>query len=64
VIATEYAALAAEAGLRTDIDPEVVVDLLIGALLSRLLATGRPPSRAAAHQAAEIVIAGVQRAKG
>jgi len=61
VIAKEYAALAAGSGLRTDVDPELVVGLVIGALLSRLLATGRPPSKADARQAAEIVIAGVRR---
>jgi len=60
-IAQEYAELAAEVGMRTDLDPELVVDLIIGGLISHLLATGRPPTKAFARQAAEIVIAGVRR---
>ena len=47
--------------MRTDLDPELVVDLLLGGLVNHLLARGRPPTQEEAQQAAEIVIAGVRR---
>lgn len=60
IISREYQELAAGAGLRTDMEPDVVMDLLIGGVLNRLLATGKPPTRAFARQAAEIVINGLR----
>jgi len=61
VISREYEELAGEAGLRTDIEPDVVLDLIIGGLLNRLLATGRSPTKEDASQVAEVVIAGLRR---
>lgn len=60
VVADEYAALAGQQGMRTDVSPELVVDLVIGGLVNHLLSQGRPPTPEEAHQAAEIVIAGVR----
>src|SRR5262245_37220065 len=45
-LAETYDALAAAAGLRADVDGELVSDLVIGAQLARLLSTGRPPTKA------------------
>ena len=64
IVADEYTALAGQQGMRTDLNPELVVDLVIGGLVNHLLATGRPPTLEEAEQAAEIVIAGVRRASG
>ncbi len=60
-MAAEYQSLAAEQGFRTDIDGEVATDLVIGALLIELLATGRPPTRDRADQIVEVAIAGLRR---
>jgi hypothetical protein len=61
VFADEYAAFAGEQGMRTDLSPELVVDLMVGGLFNHLLAIGRPLTPAEAQQAAEIVIAGIRR---
>ena len=62
IMADEYAALAGQQGMRTDLDPELVVDMVVGGLVNHLLAEGRPPTNAEAQQAADIVIAGCRRA--
>ena len=36
------------------------MDLLIGAVINRVLATGKPTTRDVARQAAEIIIAGLR----
>jgi AcrR family transcriptional regulator len=59
-IAEEYARLAETSGFRVDIDPAVVVDLLIGGHLNHLLATGRAPSEKLSHQMFEVLIAGLR----
>ena len=61
IVADEYAALAGQQGMRTDLKPDLVVDLVIGGLVNHLLSQGRPPTAEEAQQAAEIVIAGVRR---
>ncbi len=61
-MAEEYRRLAAEQGWRTDIDGEVAVDMVIGALFIELLATGKPPRRDRADQIVEVAIAGLRRA--
>ena len=60
-MADEYRSLAAEQGWRTDIDGEVAVDMVIGALFIELLATGKPPRRDRADQIVEVAIAGLRR---
>ena len=59
-LASAYEGLAAEAGLRDDIDGELVSDLVIGAQLARLLSTGRPPTKAMTDQLVEVVLAGLR----
>ena len=62
-VADEYTELAEQQGMRTDVDPELVVDLVIGGLVNHLLSQGRPPTHEEAQQAADIVIAGVRRTR-
>jgi AcrR family transcriptional regulator len=60
-MADEYRNLAAEQGFRTDIDGEVATDIILGALLFELLATGKPPTRDRADQVVDVAIAGLRR---
>jgi AcrR family transcriptional regulator len=60
LLVDEYRALAGKAGLRTDIDADLVVDLVIGGLLNHLLVIGTVPTRADAEQVVEIVLAGLR----
>jgi AcrR family transcriptional regulator len=59
-IAREYAARAAAAGLRTDIDPALVSDIVQGTMLMRFLSTGTPPDDRAVRQVTEIVLRGLR----
>src|SRR5262245_14067766 len=59
-LAETYEALAAAAGLRADVDGELVSDLVIGAQLARLLSTGRPPTKAMTDQLVEVLLAGLR----
>jgi AcrR family transcriptional regulator len=59
-VAREYGALAATAGFRTDIDPALVGDIVMGAMLFRLLSTGRPPDRHAERQLVAILERGLR----
>lgn len=59
-IAREYAALAAAAGLRTDIDPTVVSDLVQGSMLMRFFSTGVAPDASAVRQVTDILLRGLQ----
>ena len=59
-IADEYRRLAAGAGLRTDIDPDLPARLILGSLLVFLLAEGVPPTPERAAETAEIVIDGLR----
>jgi len=59
-LAEEYRALAASTGYRDDIDPFLAVDMVIGGLLNRLLASGEPPSRGVARQTADAALAAVR----
>jgi AcrR family transcriptional regulator len=59
-IADEYRRLAAGAGLRTDIDPDLPAHLILGSLLGFLLAEGVPPTPERAAETAEIVIDGLR----
>ena len=61
-LAETYDRLAETAGLRGDVDGELVADVIIGAQLARLLATGRPPSKAMTDQLVELVLAGLRAA--
>ena len=60
----EYRQLASTAGLRTDVDADLVIDMLIGGLLNRMLVTGRPPSARDAKQIVDILLEGLRRKPG
>jgi AcrR family transcriptional regulator len=59
--AEEYRDLAGSAGFRTDIDPYVAVDLLIGAHVNHLLATGGGTSAAFTDQVLDVLLTGLRR---
>jgi AcrR family transcriptional regulator len=59
-LAETYDRLAADSRLRDDVDGELVSDIVIGAHLARLLATGRPPSRAMTDQLVDVLLAGLR----
>jgi len=60
----EYAEGAASAGMRTDIDPEVVPTMLIGSILYRLISTGEPPDERFADQVVDVLVRGLQSSEG
>ena len=59
-VAREYAECAAAAGLRTDIDPVLVPDIIQGAMLMRLLTSGIPPDEDGVAQLVDIVLRGLR----
>jgi AcrR family transcriptional regulator len=61
-LAEEYRVLARTSGFRDDMDPLAAADMLIGALLNRLLGSGEPPSKAIAHEIAEMVLTALRTA--
>lgn len=56
----EYRALAGQAGLRPELDADLVVDMLIGGLLNHLLVTGTPPTHADAERAVDLLLGGLR----
>jgi hypothetical protein len=62
--ADEYHRLAADQGYRTDVDPHLPVDLVIGAFFSRLVATGQPPTARFGHEVVDLVLAGLRIGHG
>lgn len=60
-VADEYARLAEAEGLRTDVDPLLVSDVVIGTMLARLLSSGRVPSAADVGQVTSILLDGLRR---
>jgi AcrR family transcriptional regulator len=58
-LAREVLAGAAAAGLRTDIQPTLVSDMVIGTLIMRLLSTGLPPDDTAVRQLVDVVLRGL-----
>jgi hypothetical protein len=59
-VAEEFAQFAETAGLRTDIDPYIPSNLIVGAILIRLLSTGQSPSRTVAHQIVDVILNGLR----
>jgi AcrR family transcriptional regulator len=59
-LAETYEQLAAAAGLRDDVDGELVSDIVIGSQLARLLSTGRPPTKAMTDRLVEVLLAGLR----
>jgi AcrR family transcriptional regulator len=60
-LAEEYAARAASAGLRSDIDPYVPSNIIVGAYLARLLSTGRPASHEMSEQLVDVLLNGLRK---
>ena len=60
LLVDEYRALADEAGMRSDLDADLVVDMLLGGLINRMLVTGSSPMRADAERAVDILLDGVR----
>lgn len=60
LIVDEYRALAEQAGMRSDLDPDLAVDLLLGGLIARLLVTGSPPSHETSEEAVEALLTGLR----
>lgn len=60
VLIDGYRRFAAAQGFRTDVSPEVVIDLLTGAHIGHYLATGEPPGDAARDQIVEIMLDGLR----
>lgn len=58
--AESYRRGAAADGLRTDVDGELVADLLLGGMMQHLIATGQGPDDATARQAIDIVLNGLR----
>ena len=61
LLVDEYRSLAGAAGFRDDLYANLVVDMLIGGLLTRLLVTGSPPTPADARQAVDTLLDGLRR---
>jgi AcrR family transcriptional regulator len=64
LLAEEYVQLAASAGLRPEVDPIVIGDILVGSILIHLLSTGRPASRATVAEIVDVLINGLRRRDG
>jgi len=58
-MAQRHAALAATPGLQADIRPEIAVDMIMGAMLCRVLATGEAPDPSDAVQILGLVLRGL-----
>ena len=47
-------------GYRMDVDPEAAIDALLGAMLMRLLTTGKPPTREFVDDVTKVILAGTK----
>jgi AcrR family transcriptional regulator len=63
-IADEYKRLAESAGLRPEVDPMIVTDVIVGSLLAHLLSTGRAASRETTQQILDVLLNGVRQRDG
>jgi AcrR family transcriptional regulator len=63
-LAEELRATAVTDGYRTDVDPTLPFDLIVGATLNHLLATGSTPSEADMSRMVEVVVNGLRRPDG
>ena len=63
-LADEYRRLALSAGLRPDVDPTVIGDILVGSVLMHLLSTGRPATRATVAEIVDVLLNGLRRRDG
>jgi AcrR family transcriptional regulator len=56
----EYGRLAASSGLRIDVDPDLVLCMILGSMMMLLFANGIPPTREMANQTVEIILDGLK----
>jgi AcrR family transcriptional regulator len=64
LLSEEYVRLAESAGLRPDVDPTVIGDVIVGSVLMHLLSTGRPASRSIGAAILDVLLNGVRRREG
>lgn len=64
LLGAEYLELAESAGLRPEVDPIVIGDIIVGSVLMHLLSTGQPASRATTTQIVDILLNGLRRRDG
>ena len=60
----DYTSRAKEQGYRTDVDPTAAIDALLGAMLMRLLTTGKPPTTAFVADVVTVILAGTRTSEG
>jgi len=60
LLADEYRTHAAAGGYRSDVEPEMAADLILGAMLIHLLATGRVPTATFTAHLPEVVVAALR----
>ncbi len=60
-LAEEYIELADSAGLRPEVDPTVIGDILVGSVLMHLLSTGKPASRTTVTEIMDVLLNGLRR---
>jgi AcrR family transcriptional regulator len=61
LLAEEYRQLAQSAGLRPDVDPTVIADIIVGSQMIHLLSTGRPATRATGKEILDVLLNGLRR---
>lgn len=59
-LSNEYRDRAGDAGLRTDVDPRLVADMVLGTMLMRLLSGGTPPDARAVRQLTSVLLRGLR----
>lgn len=60
-LAAEYREQAEAAGLRTDVDPNLPFDVIVGTILNHVLATGHAPSQADVDRLVDVLLDGLRR---
>ena len=61
LLADEYERLAESAGLRQDVDPLVISDIIVGSVLAHLLSTGGAAPPAIGSQVVDVLLNGLRR---
>jgi AcrR family transcriptional regulator len=59
-ITREYRERAAAGGLRTDVEPSLAADMVLGTMLMRLLSTGIPPDSTMIRELVDVVLQGLR----
>jgi hypothetical protein len=61
LLGEEYARLAESTGLRPEVDPSVIGEIIVGSHLMHLLSTGRPPTRATGKKMLDVLLNGLRQ---